>query len=257
MSNKEEFFRKDIELRKKYEDLNQEIKMLERKREELASEKIKLMKDEWILTLPREKNIRLNSPMLFRKDLLVFDLANVTFIDNKAFVVGKYGERDVFCALMKKSDLEYELHYIHELTKGRRLKERYGSNIDFQFLSTDTIIIRTFRYNRERTVGHGREFQEEYHLLTLKDDYKKEYNTTQDEWDIVYEDWVTLTKLSIEKGRKLWRSTETYRKMVEEMETNRLNNLKRKTEPSLTKEEREHVKILKRKIRVLYKYNKS
>ena len=45
--------------------------------------------------------------------------------------------------------------------------------------------------------------------------------------------------------------------MVEEMETNRLNNLKRKTEPSLTKEEREHVKILKRKIRVLYKYNKS
>ena len=119
------------------------------------------------------------------------------------------------------------------------------------------IIIRTFRYNRERTVGHGREFQEEYHLLTLKDDYKKEYNTTQDEWDIVYEDWVTLTKLSIEKGRKLWRSTETYRKMVEEMETNRLNNLKRKTEPSLTKEEREHVKILKRKIRVLYKYNKS
>lgn len=251
MSNKEEFFRKDIELRKKYEDLNQEIKMLERKREELASEKIKLMKDEGILTLPREKNIRLNSPMLFRKDLLVFDLANVTFIDNKAFVVGK------FCALMKKSDLEYELHYIHELTKGRRLKERYGSNIDFQFLSTDTIIIRTFRYNRERTVGHGREFQEEYHLLTLKDDYKKEYNTTQDEWDIVYEDWVTLTKLSIEKGRKLWRSTETYRKMVEEMETNRLNNLKRKTEPSLTKEEREHVKILKRKIRVLYKYNKS
>lgn len=204
-----------------------------------------------------KKNIRLNSPMLFRKDLLVFDLANVTFIDNKAFVVGKYGERDVFCALMKKSDLEYELHYIHELTKGRRLKERYGSNIDFQFLSTDTIIIRTFRYNRERTVGHGREFQEEYHLLTLKDDYKKEYNTTQDEWDIVYEDWVTLTKLSIEKGRKLWRSTETYRKMVEEMETNRLNNLKRKTEPSLTKEEREHVKILKRKIRVLYKYNKS
>lgn len=63
--------------------------------------------------------------------------------------------------------------------------------------------------------------------------------------------------MSIEKGRKLWRSTETYRKMVEEMETNRLNNLKRKTEPSLTKEEREHVKILKRKIRVLYKYNKS
>ena len=50
MSNKEEFFRKDIELRKKYEDLNQEIKMLERKREELASEKIKLMKDENVNT---------------------------------------------------------------------------------------------------------------------------------------------------------------------------------------------------------------